>query len=186
MSLFKEDNRNTRKICEVSSKVTTKTPEQLWTYFTFFSSVSTVDSEQVNVSWESCLGPSNFSYYLLMSEIAFRRKPKPQNNYCTVNNKHVHYIIQLTFFCNPCNPCSVIRNHILKLNVYLFEWKPFIKNLVPQVSKFKKLLLLSWLYRGFLKTTVKKFLTSTCWIQDNNKITVELCRSRHGTVKLAK
>ena len=51
--LFKVDNRNTRKTCEICSKLTIKTPgrRQLWKYFTPFSSVSTVDFEQVNVSW---------------------------------------------------------------------------------------------------------------------------------------
>ena len=37
--LFKVNNRNTRKRCEI--------------YFTPFSSVSIIDFEQVNVSWES-------------------------------------------------------------------------------------------------------------------------------------
>ena len=54
--LFKVNNRNTRKSYEICSKLTIKTPERhqwLWTYFTAFSSVSIVDFEQVNVSWDS-------------------------------------------------------------------------------------------------------------------------------------
>ena len=42
--LFKVNNRN-------PSKLTVKTPEQLFSYF--FSSVFTVDFEQVNVCWVS-------------------------------------------------------------------------------------------------------------------------------------
>ena len=45
--LFKVNNRNTRKRCEICSKLTIKT------YFPSFSSVSIVDFEQVNVGWES-------------------------------------------------------------------------------------------------------------------------------------
>ena len=57
--LFKVNNRNTRKSCEICSKLTIKTLERrrsgfcycwLWTYFTPFSSVSNVGFEQVNVS----------------------------------------------------------------------------------------------------------------------------------------
>ena len=45
--------RNTRKRCEICSKLTIKTPER--TYFTPFSSVSIVAFEQVKVSWISYL-----------------------------------------------------------------------------------------------------------------------------------
>ena len=63
--LFKVNNRNTRKICEICLKLTIKTPERrsgvfividvimvflLLTYFKPFSSVSTVDVKQVNVN----------------------------------------------------------------------------------------------------------------------------------------
>ena len=47
--LFEVINRNTRKRCEICSKLTIKTPER--TYFTPFSSVSIIDLEQVNVRW---------------------------------------------------------------------------------------------------------------------------------------
>ena len=47
---FKFNNRNTRKRCEVCSKLTIKTPEGP------FSSVSIADFEQVNVSWVSNVG----------------------------------------------------------------------------------------------------------------------------------
>ena len=51
--MFKVNYKNTRatsKSCEICLKLTIKTPERK--YFTLFSSVSTVDFEQVNVSWE--------------------------------------------------------------------------------------------------------------------------------------
>ena len=44
--LFKFNNRNTGKRCEICSKLKTKTR----THFTPYSSVSIVESEQVNVS----------------------------------------------------------------------------------------------------------------------------------------
>ena len=47
--LFKVNNRNSRKSCEICSKLTIKAPEQ--PYFTPFSTVSIVDFEQVNVGW---------------------------------------------------------------------------------------------------------------------------------------
>ena len=58
--LFKANRRNTRKICEICSRVTIKTPERrqwrfywkLWTYFSPLSSVSIVDFEDVNICWE--------------------------------------------------------------------------------------------------------------------------------------
>ena len=43
MYLFKVNNRNSRKRCEISLKLTIKTPG--------VSVVSVVDFEQVNVSW---------------------------------------------------------------------------------------------------------------------------------------
>ena len=55
--LFKVNNKNTWERCEVSSKLTIKTPEQsqwrgiVWTYFTHFSSISIVEFEQVNINW---------------------------------------------------------------------------------------------------------------------------------------
>ena len=63
-TLFKVNNRNTRKRCEICSKLTIKAPE--WPYWcrscefivnfehswTPFSVVSTVDFEQVNVNWK--------------------------------------------------------------------------------------------------------------------------------------
>ena len=60
--LFKLNNRNTRKkvwyLFKFNDNITRKTPFWcfycwFWTYFTPFSSVSIVDSEQVNISWES-------------------------------------------------------------------------------------------------------------------------------------
>ena len=61
--LFKVNNRNIRKRCQTCSKLTIKTPERshrrrsgvfiviFLTYFLPLFSVSTVDFEQVNVSW---------------------------------------------------------------------------------------------------------------------------------------
>ena len=51
--LFKVNNRNTRKRCEICSKLTIKTPLVflLLTYFTLFSTVSIIELEQVNVTW---------------------------------------------------------------------------------------------------------------------------------------
>ena len=43
--LFKVNNRNTRKRCEICSKLKIKTPVK---YFTPFSSVSMLDFEQIN------------------------------------------------------------------------------------------------------------------------------------------
>ena len=70
---FKVSNRNTRKKCEICSKLTIKKPQQRqWrgsgvfivnskdNYFTHFSSVSIVDFEQVNVSWDNIGKPFAF------------------------------------------------------------------------------------------------------------------------------
>ena len=56
--LFKVNNRNTRKRCEIRSKLTIKTPQRhsgvfIVTYITTFSTVSIADFEQVNVSRET-------------------------------------------------------------------------------------------------------------------------------------
>ena len=64
--LFKVNNGNTRKKCEICSLLTLKTTERrrtgdvvlvfllyLRTYFTSFSSAFIVDFEQVNVSWDA-------------------------------------------------------------------------------------------------------------------------------------
>ena len=58
--LFKVNNRNTRTMCEICSKLTIKTTErrqfwclycELWTYFTLCSTVSFVNFEQINAGW---------------------------------------------------------------------------------------------------------------------------------------
>ena len=50
--MFNVNNTDTRKRCEICSKLTVKTQERrqsrLWTYFTPCSSVSTVNFRQVN------------------------------------------------------------------------------------------------------------------------------------------
>ena len=56
--LFKVNNGNTNKSCEICSKLSIKTPERR-TNFTPFSSVSIVDVEQVNGSWELFCGSNN-------------------------------------------------------------------------------------------------------------------------------
>ena len=45
--LFKVNNRNTKRRCEICSKLTIKTPERL-----HFFSVSVADFGQVNVGWK--------------------------------------------------------------------------------------------------------------------------------------
>ena len=49
--LFKVNNRNTKKRCEVCSKLTIKTPERLHWPWTYFNSVSIIEFEQVIVNW---------------------------------------------------------------------------------------------------------------------------------------
>ena len=49
--LFKVNNGNTRERCKICSKLTIEVNTR--GYFTPCSSVSTVDFEQVNVSWDS-------------------------------------------------------------------------------------------------------------------------------------
>ena len=53
--LFKVNNRNARKRCEVSSKLTIILLLLTLSNFTPFSSVSFVDFEQVNVSWAASI-----------------------------------------------------------------------------------------------------------------------------------
>ena len=62
--LFKGNNRNTRKTCEICSKSTIKTPER--TYFAPFSSVSIVDFERVKVNWvENFIETLSFNKWFL-------------------------------------------------------------------------------------------------------------------------
>ena len=52
--MFKVNNRNTKRRCEICSKLTIKTPERR--YFTACSSVSIVNVEPVNAHWVgSCI-----------------------------------------------------------------------------------------------------------------------------------
>ena len=59
INLFKVNNRSTRKRCGIYSELTITTSMmsswcfycELWTHFTSFSNVSSVDFEQVNNSW---------------------------------------------------------------------------------------------------------------------------------------
>ena len=62
--IFKANNRNIRKRCEICSKLTIKTPERhlasfcclyfyFWTYIIPWPSVFIVNLEQVNASWDS-------------------------------------------------------------------------------------------------------------------------------------
>ena len=48
--LFKINNRNSRTMCEICSKLTIKTPDDVID-FTNCSAVSTVEFEQVNAEW---------------------------------------------------------------------------------------------------------------------------------------
>ena len=49
--LFKLDNRNTRKRCEICSMLTIKTPEQCHVV----NIISLVDFDQINISWGAAL-----------------------------------------------------------------------------------------------------------------------------------
>ena len=78
--LFKVNNRNTRTMCEISAKLTVKTPSfwclycWLWTNFTYCSGVSIVEFVQLNnVGWDtSCYkGYQNFFWVDLMPEDCF-------------------------------------------------------------------------------------------------------------------
>ena len=74
--MFKVNNKNTGKRYEIFSKLTVKTPEQLqWRrsdvfivdikhVLTPFSSVSIVDFEQVNVSWEHGQSSQKTDYWV--------------------------------------------------------------------------------------------------------------------------
>ena len=68
--LLKVTNRNTRTRCEISSKLTIKTPERCqWTYFTPCSNVSIVNFEQVNAGW----GRTFLHSYALLRSLAFAK-----------------------------------------------------------------------------------------------------------------
>ena len=60
--LFKVKNRNTRKKCEICSKLTVTSYGcfycQFWTYSLPFSSASIVDSEEINFSWVKIISRS--------------------------------------------------------------------------------------------------------------------------------
>ena len=89
--LFKINNRNTRKRCEICSKLTIKSPERrhwltLNIFHTFFC-VSVVNFEQVNVSWhrnvilrKNMFNRNMFNMYV-------------QNMYATlINQIHVNFL----------------------------------------------------------------------------------------------
>ena len=75
--LFNVNNRNTRKRCEICSKLTIQTPERrqtlflLLTYFTYFSSASIINFEQVNASWEVARFFCVLVYTYFFPEIVF-------------------------------------------------------------------------------------------------------------------
>ena len=83
--IFKVNNRNTKKICEIWSKLTLKTREQrrwrrsavfigtFWIYFTSFSSVSIVDFDQENVL--KCLAQMN-KINVITKGMLFKMKKK--------------------------------------------------------------------------------------------------------------
>ena len=68
--MFKVNFRNTRAICEICSKLKIKTSKwcalfwclycYFWTYFTYCSSVSIVDFEQINAGWVTLLDSTKF------------------------------------------------------------------------------------------------------------------------------
>ena len=68
--MLKVNNRNTRTRCEISSKLTIKTPERCqWTYFTPCCSVSIVNFEQVNTGW----GRTFVHSYALLRSLVFAK-----------------------------------------------------------------------------------------------------------------
>ena len=76
--LLKVNDRNTRKRCEICSKLTIKAPDtiwflycSLWTHFTTCSSVFIVNFEQVNPGWIGWLKRENF-WELVLSEAGCR------------------------------------------------------------------------------------------------------------------
>ena len=78
--LFKFNNSNTRKRCEICSKLTIKTPK--WRQCPF-SCVSIVDFEQVNVTWAEIS-------IIVLKEINLRRSPKTRIS--------SNYIIKIRLF----------------------------------------------------------------------------------------
>ena len=62
--MFRVSNRNTRKSCEICSKLTIKTPERCQIYFTPFSSVSIVNLKQTNIFWDK-------PFHLLLCYLTF-------------------------------------------------------------------------------------------------------------------
>ena len=66
--LFKFNNRNTRKMCEICSKLIIKSPERQRHQFTPFSSVSFVDFEQVNFNREKSFKMNPLPVYPLLLE----------------------------------------------------------------------------------------------------------------------
>ena len=58
--LLRGNNRNTRRRCEICSKLTIKTPERRhwrWTYFTPCSAVSIINFEHVIAGWVCIIAP---------------------------------------------------------------------------------------------------------------------------------
>ena len=76
IDIFKANNRNSRKRCEVCSKLTIKTP---------FSIVSIVEFEQFNVSWVEILGPP--ASFLVLKEVFH------SCNYLVVRYKKEIYLV---------------------------------------------------------------------------------------------
>ena len=62
--MVRVSNRNTRKSCEICSKLTIKTPERRRIYFTPFSSVSIVNLKQTNIFWDK-------PFHLLLCYLTF-------------------------------------------------------------------------------------------------------------------
>ena len=110
--LFKFNNRNNRKRCEIYSKLRIKTPERRhWrlfgvfivdvTYFTPFSSVPIVDFEQVNVHWavrNEFLLPQKSKILALLMDWNYRTNSILRNQYFVSEHQdkeNLHNLINL-------------------------------------------------------------------------------------------
>ena len=126
--LYKVNNSNTRKWCEIYSELTIKTQERrstvfivnFKTYFTTFSSVSIVDFKQVNVCWAPPYQFKNVeinyccNYWQMhknLCEMAAHKKGLWSD--VVVPKKH--------FFCILL--CWIVRNNFFQSTLFLYVTK---------------------------------------------------------------
>ena len=93
--LFKVSDRNTRKRCEISSKLTIKTLVFILLpfehIFASFSDVSIVDFEQVNFSWEEIL--INLKHNFTQDPNSAQRSSTPELNTTNTIGKSKHILM---------------------------------------------------------------------------------------------